>query len=159
MRASILAVASSGRGLPLVVLLPPLDGQRQLQHEQLLIDQPPPGAVEALLVVGEMDLRQRLLQRPEVVRLQILLGKDLVEHRHVLLDRAADDLPHLPLRQPFGQRIDGEQLGGRLVFFRVEHIDLGVRHLPDEALLFRFAGKHHPLADLEAFAHEGLVEP
>ena len=74
-----------GRGLPLVVLLLPLDGQRQLQNQQLLIHQPPPGAVQTLLVGGKMDLRQRLAERPEVVGLQIFVGKDFVEHAGVRL--------------------------------------------------------------------------
>ncbi len=147
------------RGLPLLVLLLPLDRQRKLQNEQLLIDQPPPGLLQALLVGGKMDLRQRLPERPEPVGLQIAGGKDLLQHARVLVQRPADDLPHLPLQQPFGQRIDRQNLGGRLVFLGVEDIDPRMVHLPDQPLVLRLAGEHDPLAELEAVAHEGLVEP
>ncbi len=144
---------------PLVVLLLPPHGQRQLQDEQLLIDQPPPRPIEALLVIREVNLRQRPGQRPKIVGRQILVGKDLFQCRHERLDRAADDLPHLPLQQALGQRIDRQQLGDRLVLLIVERLHAGMDHLPDEPFILRLAREQQFLTEAEALAHEGLVEP
>ena len=81
MRASILAlVGSGGRGA--LVLQPPFaDRQGELQDEQLLIDEPPPGLFQAGLVGGEMDLRQRGFDRPEVVGVEKVVGKHFVDQR------------------------------------------------------------------------------
>ena len=51
----------------LVVLLPPLYGQGQLQHEKLLIHESPPRLVQTLPVAGKMNLRQGFLDRPEIM--------------------------------------------------------------------------------------------
>ena len=84
----------------------PLDGQGQPQQEKLLVGQPPPRAGQLFGVVGGVDLLDRPLERPEVVGLQILVGKDLFQQMAEGGDRLADDLPHLPLLQALGERID-----------------------------------------------------
>ena len=64
--------------------------------------------VEAVLVVGKVDLRQCLLQRQECVCLQIVLGEDFVEQVNILVERPAHDFSHLPLQQTFGQAVNGQ---------------------------------------------------
>ncbi len=147
------------RRLSLVVLLLPPDGQGKLQDEQLLIHQSPPGAIQTLLVAGEMDLRQCLAERPEVVAAKIFFRKNLVELVGIRFHCPADDFPNLPLLQTFGQGIDGQDFRDRLFFLRVEHLHLRMVHLPDEPFVFRLAGEHHPLPEAELLAHEGLIEP
>ena len=147
------------RGLPQVVLLMPLDGQGQPQQEKLLVGQPPPCAGQLFGVVGGVDLLDRPLQRPEVVGLEILVGKDLFQQMAEGGDRLGDDLPHLPLLQALGERIDRQDPPLRFFVLLAQPIDLGVRHLPDQALQLRLAGKQDPLSDLELLLHEGLIEP
>ena len=60
------------RGLALVVLLPALHGQGQLQDEQLLVDEPPPRPGQALVVGGEWISGSAWRERPEVVGFEVL---------------------------------------------------------------------------------------
>ncbi len=99
------------------------------------------------------------MQRPEVVRLPIVFGEDFFQQVTELGDRLGDDLPHLPLLDALGERIDGHDPAlGRFVLVAQE-IDLGVRHLPDQPLVLGLAGEDDALADLELLLHERLVEP
>ena len=122
------------RGLPGIVLLPPADGQGQPQQEELLVGQPPPGGGQLLGVVRGMDLLDRSMQRPEVVGLEILVGENLLQQVAERGHGLGDDLPHLPLLQAFGERIDGQDPSFRLLVLVAQPIDLGMRHLPDQAL-------------------------
>ena len=47
-------------------------------------------------------------ERPKIVGLQKFPRKHFLQHAGVRFQRPADDLPYLPLQQPFGQRIDGQ---------------------------------------------------
>ena len=93
------------RGLPQVVLLPPFDGQGQPEQEELLVGQPPPGG-QLFHAARGVDLLDRLVQRPEVVGLEIFVGKNLLQQVAVGGDGLGDDLADLPLLQALSQRID-----------------------------------------------------
>ena len=127
------------RGLPHLVLLMPPDGQCQSQQKKLLVGQSPPRAGQLFGVVGRVDLPDRALQRPQVVGLEIVVGKDFFEHAAEGGNRLGDDLPHLPLLQALGERIDRHDprapctRGRRFFVVLAQPIDLGVRHLPDQA--------------------------
>jgi hypothetical protein len=53
-----------GRRLPQLVLPVAADGHRQPQEEKLLVDQPSPGRLQGIAVVGKVQLRQRPSQWP-----------------------------------------------------------------------------------------------
>ncbi len=147
------------RGLPQLVLLMPPDGQRQPQQEKLLVGQSPPRAGQLFGIVGGVDLLDRPVERPEIVGLQILVGKDLFQQLAKGGDRLGDDLPHLPLLQALGERIDRQDPPLWFFVLLAQPIDLGMRHLPDQALQLGLAGEHHALPDLELLLHERLIEP
>ena len=69
----------------------PLHRQRELQNEQLLIDESPLGLQEPRGVVRKMNLAKRLFQRPDVLRREIRFGKNLVEQIGVAIDRRTND--------------------------------------------------------------------
>ena len=158
------ACIDSGGGLQrwgplLVVLLPALHGQPQLQNEQLLVDEPPPRPRQVIPTAWEMDLRQGPPERPEIVALEILGRKHFVEQPGVRVQHATDDLAELPLLDTFGGRIDGQDLPGGLLFVFGECFDAGMAHLPNQPSVFRLAREHQPLAERELLLHVGLIEP
>ena len=143
----------------LVVLPPPFYGQGQLQHEKLLIHESTPRMIQTFPVVGKMNLRQGLPDRPEFMRLEIFGGKDLVEQFRVIFQCSADDLAYLPLLQAFGERVDGQDFARRLLFILGKGFHAGMMHLPHQPFVLGLARDRHALAIIEFFPHEGLVEP
>ena len=59
----------------LALLRLPLHRQGQLQDQQFLISEPPPGLGQFRRIGGKMDLRQRLPQGPKIFRARNSAGK------------------------------------------------------------------------------------
>ena len=87
-------------------------GQRQLQDQQFLIDEPAAGLRQARRIPGRVDLGHRRLDRQQRVRGQVLVRKHFVQQSGVGIDRRTYEAPQVRLLQALGQRIQGQNAPG-----------------------------------------------
>ena len=131
----------------------------QLEHEELLIDQPPAGRLDHGLAGGAVNLTQGRLDRQEALLGEHRPRKGLRADAGRVVEGRLDRQPDLRLLDALGQRIDRQPLRcvGRLA--PGEPANLRVGKLPAPPAPLRLAGEHHLHPRLEPLGHEGHVEP
>ena len=140
------------------VALPALNGQ--LQGEQLIEGQPPPGAFPRSHIVWIVGLLDSLAERRQTSAKQQFLRQKVVDPAEPLTQGLPHDAPHVAARQTLGQRIDGHlppsmdwglPLVQNLVVGRVED-QLSPEH-------FRFAADGYAGVGFQCLGHVPLAEP
>ena len=137
----------------------PLERQRQLQDQQLLVDESPPGLLEMLAARWGVNFGHGALDGPQVVRCQVVGRKDFVELARAGVEHRAHQAADVMLGQAFGQRVDGQQLPGRRPLVGFDLADPRMGHFPARGAALGAAGKQQGLAAAEFVAQKGLVEP
>ena len=127
----------------------------QLQHQQLLKDQPPPGLLHRLGGGGHMDVPHGLGLAGQAVFLQQGRGQGLAQQLGV-----GQQLGHAPADgragQPLGLGVDGGQGRGADL---LDGAHLGVCHLAAEQAAGHFALKAVFLPHLQLLEGVGVIEP
>ena len=144
----------------MVALLPfAVHPQRQLQHEQFLVDEPAAGRVDHALARRTVNLAKGLADGQQRLGCEHVRRKRLGRQVGHVGDRRLHRRPDHRLRHALGERIDGKPVGGVRLLLAREPTDLGMVELPDQPALFRHTSDHHPHAGSKATVHEGHVEP
>ena len=142
------------------LLLPAaVHAQRQLEHEQLLVDKAPPGRVDHLPARRAMDLAEGRADRQEPLGGEEIGGKGFRGEISGMVERREDCHANVRLEHPFGERIDGEPFRGVGPLPRLEPADFRMGKLPRPGYPLRGPGDHDLLADGKSLRHEGHVEP
>ena len=133
--------------------------QGQLEHEQLLVDEPPPCRVDHLTARRAVDLAKGPFDRQETLRGEHLLRDRLGADARGVIEGRSHRQPHVRLLHALRERVDGEPVGGMRLLATGKPADFRVGKLPDAAREPRLAGDHHlhPLG--ESLRHERHVEP
>ena len=77
-----------------------------------------------------VNLGQSRADWPELMLIQELVGKHIVDAANVGIDDTVHDPPHRHLIDPFGERIDRQDAAGRHVLVSGQISDLGMHHFP-----------------------------
>ena len=141
------------------LLVAAMHPQGELEHEQLLVDEPPPGGVDHLPARRHVDLAERPLDRQQFLRGQHGRRERLGHDAGDMAERGQHRHPHVRLLHALRQGIDGEPVGCVGLLGLTEPPDVGVRKLPAARLVPGLAGDHHPHPLRKPLRHERHPEP
>ena len=141
-----------------VVLLLPLERQRQLQDEKLLVDEPPPGLLEMLAARWESGSAATPARAAKVVRCQVLGRKDFVELARAGVEhraRPSGGCDAAALRSADRRPAVARPAAPR----RLRSRGPADGPFPSASPRTWLAGEQQRLAAAELLAQKGLVEP
>jgi hypothetical protein len=109
-----------------------MDPQRQLEHEQLLVDEAPPGRVDHLLGRRAMDLAEGRADRQQPLGGEEIGWKRFRGEIGGVIECGEDRGTNMRLEDPLGERIDGEPLRsiGPLPLLEPANLRMGELPLP-----------------------------
>ena len=136
----------------------PAQLEHRLQQEQLLEGELAPRGGEAGLVLGEVDLRERLGERHEPARLRHRGGNGVLHGRGRRVEGVPHRGPHPARGDPAGQGVHGHQPPDveQGLHLALDHLEERVEHAPLERV--QLAAHDHAHAALERAREEGLAE-
>jgi hypothetical protein len=133
--------------------------QRQLQHEQFLIDKAAASLFQTGWILRVVDLGHRRLDGHQAMGFQVLGRKDLVQQAGVGNDRRADDPPQVRLLDAVGQRVQRQNAPGLDLAIALQRFHPRMDHFPAAAMETRRSGQQHARPSPETLAHVRLIEP
>jgi hypothetical protein len=132
--------------------------QHGLQQEQLLEGEAATGALARRVVVGEVDLAQRLGERRQAGVRHHLAGERVADAIRGGVERQAHGEPHRARGEPARQRVHRHQAAGveQRLDLALQHLEQRVQHATLERI--ELAAHHHRHAGPQGAGEERLAE-